>query len=106
MRYLYLLDWNMVVILRNILFPYPDTASLFPQNRKFGPIGIIDFPIILPQDVSTALGPSEQDPEALLPADRLEQLQKAGYLLIDEAGMRASESGLLRLNALLGYLLT
>jgi oxygen-independent coproporphyrinogen-3 oxidase len=46
-----------------------------------------------------------QDLEALLPADRLAQLQDAGYLLIDEAGMRASETGILRLNALLAYLL-
>ena len=46
-----------------------------------------------------------QDPEALLPAERLAQLQDAGYLQIDEAGMRASETGILRLNALLAYLL-
>lgn len=53
-------------------------------------------------DIRRELG---AEPEALLPATRLTALQDAGYLLVDEDGMRASEAGLLRLNALLSYLL-
>ncbi|MGF1608048.1 MAG: radical SAM family heme chaperone HemW [Kiloniellales bacterium] len=45
------------------------------------------------------------EPEALFESARLDALQEAGYLELDEAGMRATPSGLGRLNALLAYML-
>ena len=46
------------------------------------------------------------EPEKLFGSSRLEALQDAGYLVLDGAGMRATDAGLQRLNAVLGYLLT
>lgn len=43
--------------------------------------------------------------ESLLSAKRLKALQDAGYLIVDDSGMRGSEDGLMRLNAMLGHLL-
>jgi len=47
----------------------------------------------------------ESDPEALLPAEKLQRLAGEGYLEIDAAGLRATAAGRQRLDALLGYLL-
>ncbi|HEY9537039.1 MAG TPA: coproporphyrinogen III oxidase, partial [Kiloniellaceae bacterium] len=44
-------------------------------------------------------------PETLLPADRLGRLVAEGYLALDAAGLRATQAGRQRLDALLGYLL-
>jgi len=44
-------------------------------------------------------------PEALLPRDRVGRLQAEGYLVLDDAGLRATPQGRQRLDALLGYLL-
>ncbi|HEY9550129.1 MAG TPA: radical SAM family heme chaperone HemW [Kiloniellaceae bacterium] len=46
-----------------------------------------------------------REPEELLPPDRLSHLVDEGYLLLDEAGLRATAAGRQRLDALLGYLL-
>ncbi len=43
-------------------------------------------------------------PEALLPAGPLQRLQEEELLVLDEAGLRATAEGRVRLNALLGYL--
>jgi oxygen-independent coproporphyrinogen-3 oxidase len=45
------------------------------------------------------------EPEALLPAEKLQRLAGEGYLEIDAAGLRATAAGRQRLDALLGYLL-
>ena len=47
----------------------------------------------------------DSDPEALLPAEKLQRLAGEGYLEIDAAGLRATAAGRQRLDALLGYLL-
>jgi oxygen-independent coproporphyrinogen-3 oxidase len=44
-------------------------------------------------------------PERLLPANRLGRLVAEGYLVLDDAGLRATAAGRQRLDALLGYLL-
>ncbi|GAB4362244.1 MAG: radical SAM family heme chaperone HemW [Kiloniellaceae bacterium] len=44
-------------------------------------------------------------PEELLPQHRVARLQAEGYLVLDEAGLRATPEGRQRLDALLGYLL-
>mgnify|MGYP001793134040 CR=1 FL=1 len=46
------------------------------------------------------------EPEALLAEDRLRRLADEGYLVLDDAGLRATPAGRQRLDALLGYLLT
>lgn len=46
-----------------------------------------------------------REPEELLPPDRLSHLVDEGYLLLDDAGLRATAAGRQRLDALLGYLL-
>jgi oxygen-independent coproporphyrinogen-3 oxidase len=43
---------------------------------------------------------------ALLAADRLQRLAAEGYLVLDDAGLRATPAGRQRLDALLGYLLS
>jgi oxygen-independent coproporphyrinogen-3 oxidase len=45
------------------------------------------------------------EPEALLDPDKLTALADAGYLRIDDMGIRTTPAGRLRLNALLGHLL-
>jgi len=45
------------------------------------------------------------EPEALLPDARLAALAEADYLVLDDAGLRATDAGRRRLNALLTYLL-
>ena len=44
-------------------------------------------------------------PEDLLPADRLESLEMEGYVTLDENCLKATETGLRSLNAVLNYLL-
>ncbi|NIA72000.1 coproporphyrinogen III oxidase [Pelagibius litoralis] len=44
-------------------------------------------------------------PEEALPVDRLAKLEEEGYLTLDAEGLRATNSGRQRLDALLGYLL-
>ncbi len=54
------------------------------------------------RDLEAALG---ETVEALFEAERLAALRKEGLLVIDDDGLRASEAGLQRLNAVIGYLL-
>ena len=46
-----------------------------------------------------------QDFQQALPADRLTSLVESGLLVLDETGLRTTEAGAVRLNAILGYLL-
>lgn len=44
------------------------------------------------------------EPETLLDARKVEALSEEGYLVLDDAGLRATAGGLMRLDTLLGYL--
>ena len=46
----------------------------------------------------------DAEPEALLQAARLDALTEAGYLTLDEAGLRATPAGWRRLDAVIGHL--
>ena len=46
-----------------------------------------------------------QDFQQALPTDRLTSLVESGLLVLDETGLRTTEAGAVRLNAILGYLL-
>ncbi len=46
-----------------------------------------------------------QEPEQVLDAERLAMLIEGGFLELDEAGLRTTAAGRLRLDALLGRLL-
>ena len=48
---------------------------------------------------------AERSPETALDGDRLDRLIGGGFLTLDEAGLRATETGRLRLNAVIGALI-